>query len=262
MNRIIFGQLLLVLFFFNSCMVGKKVTYVSDMQPDSAYVAAEVKPLTVQQGDRLQIVVQAKNAELAAPFNSVEYRVDNVGNVSANSASGGTSAGYLVDRYGKIELPVLGSMRVEGLSLDELRALVNDRLIEDGFIAAPLVSVNLLNFRVSVSGAVLRENVIEVSDQRITLLEAIAMSGGLKPNAAPDRVNVIRHEKGVRKLIIANVESKALFDSPAYYLKQNDVVFIEPKTADKTPKEDRSWRFLSTSLSAIAIVLTAINLMK
>jgi polysaccharide export outer membrane protein len=264
MNRIIFGLMICGMLFLNSCMVAKKVVYVNDMVPDSAYRSLEKPTLRVQKGDRLSIVVRAKTPELAAPFNTGvgAYKVDDNGNIVTGTDPSTSTQSYLVDQQGNITFPILGDLLLEGKSLDEVKNLIEGRLIKDQLINDPQVKVEMINLKVSVMGAVKGEQVLNVPDARITLLEAIAQSGGLTDNAAADRVVVIREENGVRKRIVNNIESKAIFDSPTYYLQQNDIVFVEPKAAVNTPKEERSWRLLSTTMGAVTIILTALNLLK
>lgn len=248
----------------HACMAPKKIVYVEDMQPDSLYHTLEAPALRVQKRDRLSILVSAKSPELAAPFNGGvgAYKVNDDGNVSTATVTPANAQGYLVDQNGQIDFPVLGTLQVLGLTVQEVRDLIRDRLVDKNLINEPIVKVEMLNLKVSVVGAVVHQQVLQVPDTRITLLEAIAQSGGLGSNAAADRVTVIREENGVRKRIISNVESKDLFDSPAYYLQQNDVVFVEGKSAERTPKEERRWRVLSTLMGSVGIVIAIISLYK
>ncbi|MHC8949293.1 polysaccharide biosynthesis/export family protein [Sphingobacterium hungaricum] len=251
------------MFLQTSCMVGKKIVYVNDMVPDSVYTSGPSSVLRVKEGDRLNIEVRAKTPELAAPFNANfgTYRVGDDGSIStlANSGQSTNTSGYLVDKEGKIDFPILGSLPVKGLSLDEVRDLIQNRLISDQLINEPLVKVDLLNLKVSVTGAVLAQKVIHVPDGRITLVEAITEAGGLTNNSAADKITVIREENGERKRIITNIESKDIFSSPSYYLQQNDIVFVEPKAAVNTPREERNWRYLSTVLGSLTLILSIIN---
>lgn len=256
---LVFGIALL-----SSCMAPKKIVYVSDMQPDSLYNMPEVPALRVQKNDRLSILVSAKNPELAAPFNVGvgAYKVNEDGSVSTTNVAASNAQGYLVDQQGQIDFPVLGTLDVLGLTLQEVRDRVRDRLVDQELLKDPIVKVEMLNLKVSVVGAVVRSQVLQVPDARITLLEAIAQSGGLGSNAAPDRVTVIREENGVRKRIVNNIESKELFDSPAYYLQQNDIVFVEGRSAENTPREERNWRYFSSAMGAVTFILTVVNFLK
>lgn len=99
-------------------------------------------------------------------------------------------------------------------------------------------------------------------DGRISILEAITKVGGLSPNADPNKITVIREEDGVRRKIVTNIQSQEIFNSPAYYLQQNDIVYIEPKSAEVTPKEDRFWRILGIGMGATGVIVSVLTLIK
>lgn len=264
MKRLTLWIILLGVGLLSSCMAPKKVVYVNDMTPNIGYQMLDVPMLKLQKSDRLSITISAKNPELAAPFNVMggNYMLvekDNGTNLNSNTTQGPS---YLIDQQGNITFPILGNFHVEGLTLEEVRDLLGEQLSEGGYIKDAIVKVELLNLKVNVMGEVNRVGIIEVPDSRINLLEAISKAGGLTRNAASDRVTVIREENGVRKKILNNIESQNIFDSPAYYLQQNDIVYVEPIAAESTPREDRSWRFTTIATGMIAVILTAINLLK
>lgn len=251
------------LLLFNACIVGKKVVYVHDMIPDTAYRALEAPPVKVQSSDRISIVVNAKEAELALPFNQGlgSYRAGSAGNLNSG-ASADHSKGYLVSGDGTIEFPVLGTLPVGGLTLEEIKRLVKNRLIDDRLINEPSVKVELLNLKINMMGEVNDVGVIDVPDGRITLLEAISMAGGLSTNAAADKITVIREEQGVRRMYVNDILSQEIFNSPTYYLQQNDIVYIEPRGARLSDREENNWRYISTGLGLLATVFTILNFLK
>lgn len=255
---------LLSLLLLSSCMTSKKIVYINDMVPDSVVNIKAMPVLRIQKSDRLSITVGSKNPELVAPFatSAGGYTVGDKGEVQTGNSAGAAGQNYLVDQNGQITFPVLGNLDVAGLSIDELRDLIQDKLIADKIVTDPIVKVEILNVKVSVMGAVRAETVINVPDGRMTLLEAISKAGGLGPNAAPDRITVIREEDGKRVRMLNDITSKKLFDSPAYYLKQNDIVYVEPKVADFTPKEDRNFRVLGTVLGTMTLILSLIGILK
>ncbi|ATL45579.1 sugar transporter [Elizabethkingia miricola] len=233
------------------------------MIPDTEYPVAEAPALKLQKNDRLSIQVSAKSLELAAPFNTVAgtYKVGNDGSVSTGIDQSSNAQGYLIDREGNIAFPVLGNLHVEGLTLEEVRDLIRNRLINDRLISEPIVKVEILNFKVSITGAI-GNRVIDVPDGKMTLLEAITKAGGINTNAAPDKITVIREEDGMRRKIVTNIQSQEIFNSPAYYLRQNDIVYIEPRTTEVTPREDRFWRYFGTGMGLIGTVISVLTLIK
>ncbi|WP_278551570.1 polysaccharide biosynthesis/export family protein [Elizabethkingia bruuniana] len=262
MNKFILGLTLFSLILLNSC-VSKKIVYVQDMIPDTEYPVAEAPAIRLQKNDRLSIQVSAKSLELAAPFNTVAgtYKVGTDGSVSTGIDQSSNAQGYLIDREGNIAFPVLGNLHVEGLTLEEVRDLIRNRLINDRLINEPIVKVEILNFKVSITGAI-GNRVIDVPDGKMTLLEAITKAGGIGANAAPDKITVIREEDGMRRKIVTNIQSQEIFNSPAYYLKQNDIVYIVPRTTDVTPREDRFWRYFGTGMGLIGTVISVLTLIK
>lgn len=247
----------------NACVTSKKVVYVNDMMADTAYLSMEMPSLRLQKSDRIQIVVSASAPELAAPFNGGvgNYRIEDDGTVATVVDRSTAIGGYIVDREGSIDFPIIGRLHVEGLTLEEVRKMVRDRLIAGKFINEPTVKIELLNLRVSVMGAVTRQGVLHVPEARITLLEAITQSGGLSILANPQSVSVIREQDGVRRKIVTDIESKAIFDSPAYYLQQNDIVYVEPKMAEQTPREQRNSRFFGNAMGVAGLLVSMLILL-
>ncbi|MFD1771951.1 polysaccharide biosynthesis/export family protein [Sphingobacterium suaedae] len=263
MNKFILGMWLTAVALLSSCGASK-VVYVKDLDVNSPYETAEAPALRVQKNDRLSIVISAKNPELAAPFNGGygAYKVNDDGSVASGLISSPGTQGYLVDKNGKIDFPVLGSLNVLGLTLDQVRTLIRERLISESYISDPVIKVELLNLKISMMGEVAAISVINVPDAQITLLEAIAKAGGLSRNADPSKIVVLREEAGVRKKIMTDIESKEIFNSPAYYLQQNDIVYVEPKSAVTTPKEERTWRVLGLTMGMVTFVLSLATLLK
>lgn len=248
----------------NSCVVSKKVVYVRDMEPDTTYRAMSAPPLRIQKSDRLSIVVSAKTPELAIPFNQGvgAYQVNDQGDISAGSSAATEIQGYLVDDSGEIEFPILGAFKVEGMTLEEIKNLIKSQLVKEKLINNPVIKVELLNLKINMMGEINKIGVLTVPDARITLLEAISRAGGLTVNASPGKITVIREENGVRKMVINDIRSRDIFNSPTYYLQQNDIVYIEPLDAQPTPKVQTNWRYITTGLGLVATVFTIINVFK
>lgn len=246
---------ILGMLFLSSCLVSKKVVYLEDMKIDSVYKVVSAPPIRIQKNDRLSIILSSKNPELVIPFNPVG------GSYSTTEKGGSTAApstisekGYLVDELGNIEFPVLGTLNVEGLTLVGLKDLLCEKLIREKLISTPIVKVEMLNLKIMMMGEVNTVGMINVPDARITLLEAINRSGGVTRNATVDEILVIREENGVRKMYANNIQKADIFNSPTYYLQQNDIVYIRPKTAVVSIREESSWRYISLLTGVIALV--------
>lgn len=258
-KTILIGWAALVLL-LSSCASRKNYVYLQDMMPGTDYPAETRHEAVIHRDDRLAITVGSRNPELAIPFNMQggSFRLSADGTVSAsNDAYAGTrEKGYRVDVDGNIDFPILGKLHVEGLTVSQATALIRERIRQGNYIKDPLVSLEFLNFRYTVLGAVGHTGTFSVSGDRITLLEAIANAGDLQAKAKVDRIVVIREEGDTRKMYTHDLREMSLFDSPAFYLQQNDIVYAEPKYR-KQDSEDRGWRF-ATFLVSIASLVTSI----
>lgn len=257
MNKVLLGLCLLGMLVFNSCKI-RKIVYVKDMEPNADYAIPEITPLKIQKGDRLSIIISAKKAELAAPFNDAlgAYRVSNNGEVmTGTNQSALIERGYLVNNEGNIEFPVFGNLAVENKSLAEIRTMIAKRLKDEKYIADPIIKVELMNMKINMLGEV-GNGVLNVPDSRINLLEAIAQQGGVSKNAATDRVIVIREENGVRKMYVNDIESKDIFNSPTFQLKQNDIVYVQPRDGQVTVKSDNTWRVIGIMTGFVSLIVS------
>lgn len=249
---------------FSSCLVSKKVVYVEDMLPDTTYSVMAAPTLRIQNGDRLDILVSSKMPELAAPFNQGTgvYQVDDKGDIVTNSSVYSGNKGYLVDDQGLIDFPILGTLYIKGMTINEVKNIIKSQLISEKLISDPVIKIELLNLKISMMGEVNSVGVLDVPDGRITLLEAITRSGGLTINAAVDKINVIREENGERKVIISDLLSYDIFNSPGYYLQQNDIVYVQPRDAEITPKVQQNWRYIGTGVGLLGTVFAILNFIK
>ena len=254
MNRFNICLLLLATLLLGSCS-RKNYLYLQDMQLGEMYPFEEKHEATVHPDDRLKIVVSCEKPALAMPFNartgSVQMRED--GTVASVGSTDDNN--YRVDADGCIDFPMLGSLKVQGLRLSEVKELITRKIIDEGYINDPLVSVDIVNFKYVVLGAIGSNGVFTVDDDRITLVEAIAKAGDLAQNARIDRVKVIREEEGGRKVYVHDLRKMETFYSPAFYLQQNDIVYVEPKYKKKDA-EDRGIQYTTLILSIASSLTT------
>lgn len=247
---------MLVAVMLSSCNSRKKIVYLQDMEMGQFYPIEQKHDPIIHRDDRLSIIVTSKNPELAIPFNVAQggYNVNAEGKVST-SAPTTKEKGYRVDINGNIEFPLLGTLHVEGLTISQVTDLIRERIIEGGYINNPLVMVEILNFKYTVLGAVGGNGVKTADGDRVTLLEAIANAGDLSANAAIDRVAVIREIGETRQVFFHDLRSKDIFESPCFYLQQNDIVYVEPKYKKKD-NEDKALQY-GTLLLSIASTVTS-----
>ena len=256
MSRILF-LFLSALLALSSCVSSKDFVYLQDMQGGERYHFERKHEAVVHRDDRLSITVSCKQPELALPFNAqnAAVKVSSTGEIS--SAPDGNDKGYRVDVDGNIDFPMLGKINVEGRTLAEVTQIIKNGIIEGNYIKNPLVAVDFLNFKYTVLGAVGSNGTFTVKGDRVTLLEAIANAGDLGSNARVDKVTVIREIGNERQIFVHDLRSSDIFNSPCFYLQQNDIVYVEPKYRKKE-RSERIAQYVTMTLSAIATACTVI----
>src|SRR5699024_5586895 len=152
--------------------------------------------------------------------------------------------------------------KVEGMSTMQARDYLKKQLMDEKLIAEPIVKVEMTNLAVSVVGEVVQQKIISSPDSRLTILSAIAGASGITRDANPNRVHVIREENGQRKIYTHDIQSKDIFDSPGYYLQQNDIVYVEARAAQLDSGQETGWRLVTTSFGLVAAVFSIINFIR
>lgn len=215
MKRTVELVLLAVVLSVSACVSPSQITYIKDMQYGRDYPAKPAPELHVQKQDQLSIHVYSSDPALATPFN--------VGTLTQDGVGATREATYVVDADGNIDFPVLGTIPVEGMTLKEVQSNIANRIINLGYIREPVVSVNLNNFTVTVVKYGNTDR-ISVSGRSINLLQLVAPVQGEKIK----EVEVIRTENGVRRAYSVDFQTIEMFDSPVFYLQQNDIVYVKP----------------------------------
>lgn len=255
--------LLFSLALLSSCNTSKEIIYFQDVEVNSPEAVAPPQDITVQPKDQISIVVSSKDPELAALFNltRVQQRVGSTG--LNNSNNNGEISGYTLDDKGAIDFPVLGNLTVAGMTRSQIAALVKQRLKEENLVNDPVVTVEFMNLSFSVLGEVKTPGKYSISKDYITLLEAISMAGDLTIYGKRDAIFVIREEKGERVTHWVDLRSCDLFKSPVYYLKQNDVVYVQPNKVragqstlnENSVKSVGLWISIGSFLTSLGVLL-------
>lgn len=242
---------------FSACNSTKEVVYLQDVVPLKQQDIERKYEVFIHEDDLLSIMVNSKDPELALPFNMplVTYQI------GSESSGQQRVLGYLVDTNGDIDFPILGKIHVVGLSRLELRDLIKEKLISGDYIKDPVVTVQFLNYKVSVMGEVARPGSFTITGDRITLLEALSMAGDLTIYGRRDRVAVIREENGKRTILFHDLRSSDIFTSPCYYLQQNDIVYVEPNKAKAGQRDINQNNSVSVWLSAVSVLAAVASLL-
>ena len=208
-----------------SCSTYKKINYIQDAQLDTALTMIANQGILIQPMDMISIVVSSRDPELARIYNLpvVTYQA---GSESSVSNFNQRLIGYSVDNDGNIQFPELGTIHVAGLNRWQLAELIREKL--SSLVKDAVVTVQFMNFKISVTGEVTSPGVFDIYGDKITIFEAISLARNLTIYGRRDGVYVIREQNGSRTIYQVDLRTVDMFNSPAYYLQQNDVVYVEP----------------------------------
>jgi polysaccharide export outer membrane protein len=244
---------------FGSCVDTRKVTYFNSLNegviPSSLI---NLEPI-IQKSDILSISVSSPNPEATTMYNAPNMMTLST-TMTSSAGNIAPASGYLVNQEGYIEFPGLGNILVAGLSKQKAKEVITKLLVDNKLLVDPIVTLRYLNYRVTVLGEVAHPTVVVVPNEKISMLEAIGLAGDLTIYARRDNVLLIREEKGSKLIKRINLNDTELFSSPYYYLKSNDVIYVESNSA-KVASASRTQQLLPTFLSGlsfIAIILTRV----
>ena len=247
---------------FTSCNTKEKVVYFQDIQHAEVIQAQMVENLKFQPGDRLTIVVTSS----LTPEDAVSYNLPIVtmqaGSITGQNYSNQMSY-YTVEPDGMIEVAGLGRMVIAGKSRSEVTEELQNKL-RNGLLNDAIVAVNPVNQYINILGEVKTPNRYLLNKDNITILEAITMAGDLTIQGDRSNILVMRNENGQVKNYYMDIRSKDIFSSPAFYLKQNDIVYVQPNEvkSNNYVNNGNSIRQFSTWLSLLSFITTTIILIK
>lgn len=250
---LLFIGFVIITVFSISCTSTKKLVYFYDLKDTTAKdvktAQSSFKNL-IQKNDQLWITVGGSNTLDLGALNSGN------GVVGSINASNGAAIGYFVEADGKIKLPYVGSVQAEGLTRLQLENVLTELFKE--YTKNPIVNVRFLNYSFSVLGEVAKSGKYNMVNERTTILEAITMAGDLTDLGKRDNVLVIREVNGLRTFAKVNLSSKDLFKSPYFYLRTNDVIYIEPVRA-KFISRNGIPQYLGIVAVGLSLLITIIN---
>lgn len=233
-----------------ACKTPEKINYIQDVEPGVTQPIESRQSIIIQPKDMLSIIVSTKDPELAAMFN-MSVQANRAGVPVESYKSNQYLSGYVVDNNGDIDFPVLGKIHAAGLSRWALQEKIAQELTERDLLKDMVVTVEFMNFKVSVLGEVKNPGTYSIEGDKVTILEAIAMAGDLTIYGLRNEVYVIREENGERQNFKLDLRSKDIFNSPAYYLRQNDIIYVQPNEvrAGQSTINQNSVRSISLWLS-------------
>ena len=245
------------LLIFTGCTTQKKLAYFNTVTASSAEsINAQLKneraDARILTDDRLSITVSALDPNAVAIYNLPFVSFASPGSDQIYASP--VLQSYLVNSQGNINFPVLGEIKLEGLTLTEAGNLIKSKLAEH--VADPIVNIQFVNFRITVLGEVLRPGQFPVTNERVTILDALGLAGDMTAYGRRDNVLLTRNNNGKLEFARINLTSDEVFKSPYFYLQQNDVIYVEPNTVKSISSQDIPL-YLS-SLSTLATLVTLI----
>ncbi|MFS4481919.1 polysaccharide biosynthesis/export family protein [Hyunsoonleella sp. 2307UL5-6] len=229
---------------FTSCGSRQDIVYFQNAKDFETIVDTDTFTPKFKVNDIVSIYVSTFDLEAVKPFNLSR---------GSEASAIPVPIDYLVDNDGNIDYPVLGKIKLLGLTVEESKELLKEKLSE--YLKDPIINIRILNFRVSILGEVRVPGRYSISGERITLLEAIALAGDLTIKGKRDNITVIRDFQGTKTYTKVDLTNKELFNSPVYYLTQNDIVYVEPnKSAISTSTLDSR---TTTAISIASILITS-----
>ena len=248
-----------------SCSTPKEISYFQDLQPGvTELTITDPVEIKVRPKDKLSILVNAQDQKLTNMFN-LPIVSQQIGQESTGSS--GTSrgvSGYTVDSFGDINFPVLGKIRVEGMTREQIADYLTKQLKEQELIKDPVVTVEFMNLGVSVLGEVNKPGRISINRDNMTILDALSEAGDLTIFGKREKVLVLRQEDGKQRVYGVNLcSADHIYTSPVYYLQQNDVVYVIPNNTKSrqstvngnTVRSTSFWISLASLITSIAVLI-------
>lgn len=244
---------------FSGCNSSKQVPYLQDLTAGTEQPVTNAKDIVARPGDMVSIIVSCPDPQVTALFTLVSPQLRLTGGERGAISQEQLATNYTLDAKGNIDFPVIGEVHIGGLTREQIAAHIKDILVRRELVKSPVVVVNFTNLHYSVTGEVKAPGRYPIYTNRITLLEALSAAGDLTIYGRRENVRVIREENGVRKTYEVDLRSKELFNSPVYYMQQNDVIYVEPnaRRAGESSVNENSWKSVSLWISIGSFLMSA-----
>lgn len=247
---LIFSILIMSLLIFSSCASKKDVVYFQNTGTFETLVDKNSFTPKFKVDDLVSIHISTLNSEASVPFNL--FRGASEGGIRAEQVD------YLIDKEGEIDFPVIGKLKISGLSSEEVRVLLRKELSD--YLKNPIINIRLKNFTITILGEVTRPGTYPVSGERITILEALGFAGDLTVKGVRDNVMVIRDFDGTKVYTRIDLTKKEVMSSPVFYLTQNDVVYVEPNKSAITASSLDNRATIAISIASVLITSSVLLL--
>lgn len=254
-----------------SCSSRKDISYFQDLNPGMQTTIVNANPIKLQPADKVSIIVSTSDGRLNSLFN-LPMPQGGLGGTTTKSSSMGNSQGvapYTINSQGDIDFPVLGRLHVAGMTREGLAEYIRRELISRDLAKNPIVTVDYLNLNVTVLGEVGSAGRIAIDREDFTIIDALSEAGDLSIFGRRNNIRVLREENGVQKVYAVDIrDGQSLVQSPVYFLKQNDVIYVEPndtRARTSTPNGNSALTpafWFSIVSFATSMALLVVNLTK
>jgi polysaccharide export outer membrane protein len=255
-------SLLAFLLYLSSCTTYKQLQVLQGEIDSTKFSQFKVPEQKVQKGDQLSIAVYSDNAAASAMFNTGS--IPSVGSASTQLPGSGVNQNaniYEVDSEGMIFFPQIGKLKIEGLTKEGITALLNN-MLRNKYLTNPYYVIQFLNLKITVFGDVNKPGVYPLIRANTNIFEALTLAGDLTYYAKRENVLVIREQDGRRVFARIDITKPDVFNSPYYYLQQNDMVFVDMRKG-KVTGADQTWlRNASLLLSLLTTVTILVNIFR
>ncbi len=248
-----------------SCATPEKITYFQDLTPgETELTVSDPVEITMQPKDKISILVSSQDLRLTNMFNLpiISQQVGTT-NTATNTNQNRGLSGYTVDKDGCIDFPVVGKVKVQGMTREEVAACIKQELVSRDLVKDPVVTVEFMNLTVSVMGEVSKPGRYNIDRDHLTVLDALSTAGDLTIYGDREKVLVLRQEGSVQRVYGVNLNSASdVYSSPVYYLKQGDVVYVEPNDTRKRQSTVNGNNIRSTSfwISIASLIASITNI--
>lgn len=247
---------------FSSCNVSKPERYFEGLTDSTIMANIVIPDQLIQKGDMLSIRFHSDNSAATLIYNQAGGSSDAIslrpvaGNEVPASTSGG---GYLVDNYGKIRMHAMGEILVEGLTIKQLEELLIRKILEMGVLTNPYCVIRFSNFKITVLGEVSSPGVYTIPSGQASILEVIGLAGDINNFGRREDIMLIREEQGKRSYVQIDLTDPKILSSPNFYMRQNDVVIVQPDKRKQTPADIQTIQYVTILFSVVSVITIVAN---
>lgn len=245
-----FLTLIVVNFVITSCVTKKDIVYFQNAKDFETMVDTDTFKAKLKVGDIVTVYVSTIDPLVTKPYNLV-----------MESGNAGQMVDYIIDVDGNIDYPVLGKIKLIGLTIEEAKELFKKKFTEGNLLKDPVIIIRITNFRITIHGEVATPGVFQVPGERISIIEALGLAGGLTIKGRRDNIMIVRDFNGTKTFSRIDLTTKEVFNSPVYYLTQNDIVYVEPNNSSisNASGDVRISAIIGITTSLIGIVLIFVS---